>query len=1090
MRSNKIMKKIITKALHISAAVISLAPLFAQSDDTEIYLGNSNDKSRSLANIVFIMDTSGSMGNNVDGKTRLKTVQEVANAVISESAADPDKDFNIALMSFNGNHGAVVDMPMTRLDSATTNFKSIMNAYTAGGNTPITESLHEALLYLKGETPLYGSSSVSASKENGKYKSPITDECQTNHIVLFSDGQPTWDGESNNYISQAFNTLTHERKNTFLTDTAVQKCNEPNESHFYPNGFRPNSFTQDGITYTYNNRREWSSYYSRYRYYYNHTGDHGSCAEELAVLAQTTDLAPGVDFPGLQNAIIHTVGGFAGNDALTKLRNIAKYGTPLNDDGTEQLKTLGSETVPKNYYEASNASELKNQLTALFGDIIKNDSTFTAPAVSVNAYNKLQHNDELYYSVFSPEKNANWKGNLKRYRIEGDVIYDNSSPTPLNAVDPATGFFDKDSHSFWTLGTADGKAVDKGGIASRLRLPSELALKDGRMVTTYLIGNDTNLTDASNRIHPDNNNLINSMFSAQNNGERKNIIKWASGIDVNNEDEGTVNGSSTAEFEDARPFMEDPLHSQPVIINYSADERVVFISTNSGYLHAFSPKLDSAPNTTPVERPKELFSFIPRELLTNIKPYYSGETGKKYGLDGPLSYYHHDLNQNGFLFDSNNRVEEKQYGGTKVKEYIHVYASMRRGGRNYYALDVTNPVEPKYLWQITGGTGKFKKLGQTWSKMIPAKVKWDGQAKNVLFFGGGYDRDKEDCLGTVASLNCSDGPVRRTDVTMGNAIFMVDALTGQYLWSASNDSSSELTLPEMTSSIVSDLNIIDTDQDGLADLIYSSDTGGRLWRIDLDNNPPASSGDDMIAYGGPIADMNVASNNIQFYNTVDVAYINDEKSSALPHFQLSIGSGYRAHPLNTITNNRFYIVNDYNVTDKPTTANLSTFYQKITESDLVDTAVNGPLVSTSKPKGIFHKLQYAGEKVLARSTTAGNKIFFTTYRPNTGIASTSCAPNVGYAYFYTLTPKYGDGVTKNDTVSVVSEKLEQTGIPPRPIVIFPPTPDPGNNPTTPPDVNAPKASCAGVPIIIVGAEIKDSGIDCNSRMQKTYWKMN
>ena len=776
---------------------------------------------------------------------------------------------------------------------------------------------------------------------------------------------------------------------------------------------------------------------------------------------------------------------------MTKLRNIAKYGTPLNDDGTEQLKTLGSETVPKNYYEASNASELKNQLTALFGDIIKNDSTFTAPAVSVNAYNKLQHNDELYYSVFSPEKNANWKGNLKRYRIEGDVIYDNSSPTPLNAVDPATGFFDKDSHSFWTLGSADGKAVDKGGIASRLRLPSELALKDGRMVTTFLTGNSTNLTDASNRIHPDNNNLINSMFSAQNNDERKKIIKWASGIDVNNEDKGTVNGSSTAEFEDARPFMEDPLHSQPVIINYSADERVVFISTNSGYLHAFSPKLDSAPNTTPVERPKELFSFIPRELLTNIKPYYSGETGKKYGLDGPLSYYHHDLNQNGFLFDSNNRVEERQYGGKKVKEYIHVYASMRRGGRNYYALDVTNPVEPKYLWQITGGTGKFKKLGQTWSKMIPAKVKWDGQDTNVLFFGGGYDRDTEDCLGTGASLNCSDGPVRRTDVTMGNAIFMVDALTGQYLWSASNDSSSELTLPEMTSSIVSDLNIIDTDQDGLADLIYSSDTGGRLWRIDLDNNPPASSGDDMIAYGGPIADMNGGgSNNIQFYNTVDVAYINDEKSSALPHFQLSIGSGYRAHPLNTITNNRFYIVNDYNVTDKPTTANLSTFYQKITESDLVDTAVNGPLVSTSKPKGIFHKLQYAGEKVLARSTTAGNKIFFTTYRPNTGIASTSCAPNVGYAYFYTLTPKYADGVTKNDTVSVVSEKLEQTGIPPRPIVIFPPTPDPGNNPTTPPDVNAPKASCARGPIIIVGAEIKDSGIDCNSRMQKIYWKMN
>lgn len=1090
------MKRILIKALHISAVFISLAPLFVQGDDTEIYLGNSNNQTRSLANIVFVMDTSGSMSRDAvsgNSKSRLKTVQEVASAVISESAADSDKDFNIALMSFNGNGGAVVDMPMTRLDSATTEFKRIMDNYTARGNTPITESLHEALLYLKGDTPLYGSNSISTSKESGSYKSPITDECQTNHIVLFSDGAPTRDRQSNTYITTTFNdsSFNNARKDTLLSDSQVEQCSLASTYRKYKGWNPPSSYLKevddyDYATYLYSHP---DTSNSQYHYYSYLKGSSGSCAEELAVLAQTTDLAPGVDFPGMQNAIIHTVGGFAQSDALTKLRNIAKYGTPLDDSGAEQVKTVNSEVVPKNYYAAGNAAELKNQLTELFGEIIKNDSTFTAPAVSVNAYNRLQHNDELYYSVFSPAKNANWKGNLKRYRLAGDVIYDNRSPTPKNAVDPTTGFFDEKSHSFWTIGAADGKAVDKGGIASRLRLPSELALKDGRMVTTFLPGNSTNLTDSSNRIHPDNNNLINSMFDAQNNNERKNIIKWASGIDVNNEDEGTVNGSSTAEFEDPRPFMEDPLHSQPVIINYSKDESVVFISTNSGYLHAFSPKLDSAPNTTPIESPKELFSFIPQELLTNIKPYYSGSSGKKYGLDGPLSYYHSDLNKNGLLLDSNNRVEKRTFSGTTVKEYIHVYASMRRGGRNYYALDVTNPLEPKYLWQINGGTGKFKKLGQTWSKMIPAKVKWDGQEKNVLFFGGGYDRDTEDCLGSGASLNCSDGPIRRPNVSMGNAIFMVDALTGAYLWSASNESSSELTLSEMKSSIVGDLNIIDTDQDGLADLIYSSDTGGRLWRIDLDNNP--TTGNDMQAYGGLIADMNGGkTNNIQFYNTIDVSYINDKNSSALPHFQLAIGSGYRAHPLNTMTNNRFYIINDYNVTNKPTSANKSSFYQTVTESDLVNTAVNGPLVSTSKPKGIFHKLPYAGEKVLARSITAENKIFFTTYRPNTGLASTSCAPNVGFAYYYELSPKYGDGTTTNDTVTVVSTKLEQTGIPPQPILLFPPDPDPNPNPPTLPNGPIPKATCSGKPIIVVGAEVKDSGLECNSRMKKTYWKMN
>lgn len=1081
------MKKIIIKILHISAVLTSFSPLFAQSDDTEIYLGSSNNQTRSLANIVFIMDTSGSMNGNVDGKTRLETVQEVANEVISESAADSDKDFNIALMSFNGNHGAVVDMPMTRLENATTDFKSIMDDYTAGGNTPITESLHEALLYLKGETPLYGSSSVSASKENGKYKSPITDECQTNHIVLFSDGVPTEDIDSNTTILEEFEALPDDntRKVALLADTSTEQCAELYGQYFQKGQNYPATFVQGGITYTYSFTYQ---YNSNWQYYtYSGIGGNGACAEELALLAQTTDLAPSVDLPGMQNAIIHTVGGFAGNDALTKLKNIARYGTPLDDLGAEQVKILDSETVPKNYYAASNASELKNQLTELFGEIIKNDSTFTAPAVSVNSYNKLQHNDELYYSVFSPEKNANWKGNLKRYRLAGNVIYDYNG---ANAVDDTTGFFNDTSHSFWTIGDADGKAVDEGGMASRLRLPSELATKDGRMVTTFLSGNSKSLTDSSNRIHPDNSNLTNLMFDAQDDDERENIIKWASGIDVNNEDEGTVSNGSTDEFEDARPFMEDPLHSQPVIVNYTADDSVVFIGTNSGYLHAFSPKLDSAAGTTPVEQPKELFSFIPEELLTNIKPYYNGSSGKEYGLDGPISYYHNDLNKNGVLLDSNNNVEKRTINSVAVSEYMHLYTAMRRGGRNYYALDVTTPSEPKFLWQITGGTGNFQKLGQTWSKMIPAKVKWDGEEKNVLFFGGGYDRDKEDCLGSGTSLNCSDGPTTRTAMTMGNAIFMVDALTGAYLWSASNDSSAELTLSEMTSSIVSDLNIIDTDLDGLADLIYSSDTGGRLWRIDIDNEP--ATGDNMVAYGGLIADMNGGgSNNIQFYNTVDVAYINDENSAADPHFQLSIGSGYRAHPLNAATKNRFYIINDFNVTTKPTDANKDTFYQTVLESDLIDAEVNSAVVSATNPKGIYYKLPYAGEKVLARSTTANNIISFTTYRPNTGLSSTTCSPNVGFAYIYTLTPSYGDGTTTNDTVTITSTKLEQTGIPPEPVLLFSPDPDPDPNadPDADDDSNS-KASCAGTPIIVVGAEIVDSGLDCYSRMKKTYWKMN
>lgn len=1069
------MNYLIKKAINISVFIFSFCPLFVLSDDTEIYLGSQIDREKSLANIIFIMDTSGSMGEYSQGKTRLQWVQEVASEVIEESAADSNKDFNIALMSFNGSNGAQVDMPMTRLAQATNSFRTTMNSYTANGSTPITESLDEALRYLRGDTPLYGSGSISSSKENGSYKSPITNECQTNHIVLFSDGEPTSDTSSNSAIGTAFQALNHPRKATLINDNSVDQClflQKMTQWFQLNTNNPPPSIVQGGITYTF----DYSFNYRWHAYTYLIPGtsnNSGECAEELALLSQTTDLVPGAKIPGMQTAVFHTVGGFAGSDALDKLKNIAKYGTPLNDDGTDQFKNNGPANTPLNYYAAANASELKNQLSTLFGGIIKNDSTFTAPAISVNAYNRLQHKNELYYSVFSPEKNTNWKGNLKRYRLGETAIFDSKGN---NAVNPLTGFFSETSHSYWTDpdGDPDGKAVDLGGISSRFALPPDNKnVKDGRVVTTYL--GESSLTAASNRIHPENDKLTNSLLKLDpltDNLERKKIIAWASGIDVNNEDQGQVVGSSTDEFKDPRPFMEDPLHSHPVIVNYSPDDSVVFISTNSGYLHAISPELDD---------PKELFSFIPKELLKNIEPYYSGSEGKEYGLDGPISFYHKDINKNGTV---------------ESGDHIHLYTSMRRGGRNYYALDVSDPTSPSFLWQITGGAGDFEKLGQSWSKMIPAKVKWDNEEKDVLFFGGGYDRDIEDCEGSGSTLNCGAGSLTRQQTTMGNAIYMVDAATGEYLWSASNKDA-DLNLTEMTNSIVSNLVVMDTKSDGLADLIYATDTGGRIWRIDVDN----SHSEDMKAYGGLIADLNESSsNNVRFYNTLDVAYIDDKKSAALPHFQLSIGSGYRAHPLDKTTRDRFYIINDFNVTNKPfeiSSNKWSDFHETIKESHLVNAqAVNESFSSTedsTKPKGIYYILPNSGEKVLAPSLTADNKIFFTTYRPNDGVSSTSCEPNVGFAKLYTLTPKYGDmgsNPTK-DTVTVTGDSLGQTGIPPQPVLVFPPAPPGNTDPSPKPgDPPPPKMDCSGSPIIIVGAEIVDSGINCPSKMSKTYWKMN
>jgi type IV pilus assembly protein PilY1 len=42
----------------------------------------------------------------------------------------------------------------------------------------------------------------------------------------------------------------------------------------------------------------------------------------------------------------------------------------------------------------------------------------------------------------------------------------------------------------------------------------------------------------------------------------------------------------------------------------------------------------------------------------------------------------------------------------------------RRGGKNYYALDITNTTNPQYLW-----TFNDTNLGETWSEPAIGKVK-------------------------------------------------------------------------------------------------------------------------------------------------------------------------------------------------------------------------------------------------------------------------------------------------------------------------------------------------------------------------------
>ncbi|MBE0482664.1 MAG: hypothetical protein IBX52_04100 [Bacterioplanes sp.] len=996
---------------YLTALIASSLSLPLLADDTEIYLGTAD---RVNPNVIFIFDTSGSMAFDAGGESRMSITQRAAIDTLNDISG-----INIALMRYNPKRlyvetgvdkeyrGGSFNTPMLNIDAGNNRqiIRDIINAYPADGGTPLTESVHEAYNFFLGNPVNYGRefergecinwqgpwwnqqcseysyiigySSHSETHNNGTYISPIVDECQKNHIVLFTDGDSSVDGESNEAIRSMLSALP---------------------------GFTSNELIQKGLSTTCES---------------NPGGNKAitdSCLEELAFVMNNRDARS--DLPGRQNVQFHTVGGFISGNSQVFLDNAALHGGGISAN-------------------AQNYDELRRALTKIFDDIVQSAGTFSAPAVAVNAFNSLEQLDQLYYSVFKPSDNVGWSGNVKRFRLSSDGIIVDSKGNP--AVDPATGFFSTNAQSYWTLNddAPDGDNVERGGMASRLTT--------NRNVYTNITSND--LAVEKNRVHettPDLKTHFNTSLTGENFVK---LVKWARGVLVDS------NGNDIP-----RRSMEDPLHSRPVLLNYGritidgkdVPDSTLFIGTNSGYLHAFD---------THEKQPRERFAFIPKELLPVVAQYYERSGTKQYGLDGPISVWHDDKNRNQIIDN---------------REQAILYIGMRRGGSSYYALDVSNRDQPRLLWQIDGRnplagnstTSGFERLGQTWSRMIPATINWtDGKDRKVLFFGGGYDPKEDDYL-------------VRTNHEQGNAIFMVDATTGQLLWRATDKNSpANFRHDNMTSSFASDLVVVDDNGDGLANIIYAADLGGRIWRLDI--NHTAKTANDFVN-GGVIADLGAdgsRANNVRFYNKPDVIYTEygtiwdvDDKGNKREvgkrgRYQIAIGSGFRAHPLNNEAIDHFYVINDYNTNGAPES------YNTLRKSDLADFDRYNLESMDKKMNGLFYKLPNVGEKVLSNSVTIRDTIYFSTYRPNDKTTRSGCDADTGIARTYTIKPV----TDPNDLERVIDSKtLRQSGIVSEPVLVRT-NPDPDN-----PDSKREEGILIGAELVIIE--------DSEPPVKRTYWR--
>jgi len=709
------------------------------------------------------------------------------------------------------------------------------------------------------------------------------------------------------------------------------------------------------------------------------------------------------------------------------------------------------------YFLADDVESLTLALLKIVAIVQDRSLSFSAPAVAVNSFNRTQNLNDLYLTTFGARGKVHWPGNLKKYRIESAQITDANGDPAFNtqivdangnaAVSPTTGFFEPNAQSYWSAGT-DGIVVESGGAANRLPAPGARNLYTNN-------GTDASLWGNSNAISVGNAGAYTladfGLTGGAGEPTLEQMILWARGADQADED-------GDLDVTEPRNQMGDPLHSQPAAIVYggtsASPDTVIYTATNDGYVHA----IDGATGD-------ELWAFVPKEHLASFTKLYSNLDAKvkNYGVDGDIIPVIKDVDSDGIIEVSDG-------------DFVIIIFGMRRGGNGYYALDVSNKTRPELLWNFTTPA-----IGQSWSAPSVARVKMAaGFGQNaddaVVVIGGGYDAAHD----TIAHPVAADG--------QGAGIYFLDLKSGAVLWRAGSDNTAQLTLSKMTRAIPSSVRVIDLNGDRFADRMYASDMGGQVWRFDITNgNAPNGLLTDALVTGGVIAQLGAEGNlpttdaeTRRFYNAPDVSLFNDTIQNRR-FIALSIGSGYRAHPLDNTTNERFYSIRDKFVFQNLTQVQYNAF-TPITESGLVEVSGSVGTAVSANDDGWMFTLP-ANQKVLTESATFNNEVFFVAFSPDPdNVASLSCAAGVGRNFLYRVSVTNGDPI--GDLSSVVSgtedslrvTSLSQGGIAPSPRFLFP---------SADPSTCKSGGDCSPPPIGCVGVECFDPGFANNP--VRTLW---
>jgi type IV pilus assembly protein PilY1 len=804
--------------------------------------------------------------------------------------------------------------------------------------------------------------------------------------------------------------------------------------------------------------------------------DQGDCPRLFGVLVLLG--APGAD-DALDEQISRSLSLPAGSGAgpLLSLFHqaetdlLSSLQSPIRIRQTLVLATRAQALLANAYASASGGSEAvllerpaaaEAALRAFFNGALDPGASFAPTAIAPDVLRPGSLLDRFYVPLFRSSGQGRWIGNVKKYRLRGGGpsgggsslarLVDVRGWPAFELQGPGRGSIAFDALSFWTDAAAlppgdgvtlpidaDGRVVDRGGAGQKID-----GFIDPGPGGSPVIGDANSGGEAAARqvyteptqsgpLVPFNADALtidllrgdldpDGLLSA---GELLELVRWGRGQDV---DSGTGRAR--------RWLVGGVIHSRPLAINYGAtpgysrdnpDVRL-FFGTTDGVFHGLEDT-----DVAGAESGRERFAFYPRQMLQYLAG--SRQTANRsaagfYGVDGAPVALRVDRDGNGTI--------EPDRG-----DEVYVYFGLRRGGRGYYALDVSDPQAPPGLaWVITPG-GDFAELGLGFSTPVVGRVRFEAAPRDVLIFAagyhGGWNVDGTARIGK--DLGHADDP-------LGNAIYVVDARSGELIWKAvrgNTGSASERHYEHagLKDSIPSQLAALRTPE-GIVHRLYVGDTGGAVWRVDLPpGDAPGHRRDNW--YISKLADLGAdpdepggsEARDLRFFHPPEIVRSTDARGA---FDGVLIQSGDRAHPLETGARNHLFYIKDRRVVSGAASraagiSGGSGAVEPVQFEDLPDQT--GCVLGTEsdaagvscreRPLAAGWKLGFPrpGEKGLSTPVVDGGRVLATTFTPSNG---TVCAPSEGQGRLYALhladATALAGGVRVRDLGS---------GIPPEPI---------------------------------------------------------